>query len=444
MSLVSPAPSQIVLTSPASAVRAPQVEAAPLDRKAAAYLWIFSLMLACWLSGEALALAGWIASPLDHALQGVRYASFYFVMMFACITLVHLGTRAPQCEWRAMAALGPAATLGVLILDRITLLGLTLADAACVGFGVASIGLLGVRVRRSRGEQRARAMCLFMLTCMLPVFTVLNPFFQDLTNLWTPITLDPYAYAADEALGAQWSFVAGRWFEAAPPLRIVAGVVYYTLLFAFLGVVVVQQRAQQPPYLEIFPTLLGTTLAGYALYILFPLVGPAPAFGPAYPHAPPDVAAVFAAPLDAPLAPRNCMPSLHTVWVLLIWWHSRPFAWPLRLGAGVYLTFTLLATLGFGFHYLVDLIVAVPFALLVQAQAMPRSPETSARRLGCMGLGAALVAGWLLAIRYGLPLLAWWPAASLAASALTVAVVWQQERRLFRAYCSSAAATIPP
>jgi len=220
-------------------------------------------------------------------------------------------------------------------------------------------------------------------------------------------------------------------------------VVYYTLLFAFLAVVVAQHRVQQPPYLEIFPTLLGTTLVGYALYLLFPLVGPVSAFGAAYPYSPPDIAAAFTAPLDTPLAPRNCMPSLHTVWVLLIWWHCRPLAWPMRIGAGVYLVFTLLATLGFGFHYLVDLIVAFPFAMLVQAQATPQSAATHSRRQWSMLLGAVLVAVWLLAIRYGLPFLAWSPVASLAASALTVAVVWQLEHRLYRAYCSSPAGAIP-
>src|SRR5262245_33870979 len=377
MSIVSPPPPRIVLAPPACTVRAPEVEPGPrLERKARTYLLIFGLMLGCWLAGEALAAAGWINSPLLTAVEGVRFASFYFVMMFACLTVVHLGARAPRREWQAIAILGPVATVAVLVLDQFTQLELTWTDATCVGFGTSSIGLLGDRVRRSGGAERARATCLFMLTCMLPVFTVLNPFFQDLTNLFTPTTLDSYAYAADEYLGAQWSFVVGRWFEAAPPLRIVSSVVYYTLLFAFLAVVVAQHRVQQPPYLEIFPTLLGTTLVGYALYLLFPLVGPVSAFGAAYPYLPPDIAAAFTAPLDTPLAPRNCMPSLHTVWVLLIWWHCRPLGWSMRIGAGVYLVFTLLATLGFGFHYLVDLIVAFPFAMLVQAQATPPSAAT--------------------------------------------------------------------
>src|SRR5262245_56606729 len=190
MSLVSPPPSRIVSAPAASTVRAPEVEAGPrLERKARTYLLIFGLMLGCWLVGEALAGAGWINSPLLTAVDGVRFASFYFVMMFDCLTVVHLGARAPRREWQAIAILGPLATVAVWVLAQFIQCGLAWTDAACVGFGIASICLLGDRVRRSSGEQRARTTCLFMLTCMLPVFTVLNPFFQDLTNLFTPTTL---------------------------------------------------------------------------------------------------------------------------------------------------------------------------------------------------------------------------------------------------------------
>src|SRR2546428_13935852 len=70
-----------------------------------AYLLIFVLMSGCWLAGEILAWFGQIESPLRHLIADVRYASFYFVMMFAGFTLLHLGTRPAAGDWRAVSVL---------------------------------------------------------------------------------------------------------------------------------------------------------------------------------------------------------------------------------------------------------------------------------------------------------------------------------------------------
>ena len=66
-------------------------------------------------------------------------------------------------------------------------------------------------------------------------------------------------------------------------------------------------------------------------------------------------------------APRNAMPSVHVAATLLVFWNS--IGWPkwARAITAVFLLLTVLATLGFGEHYLVDLVVAVPFCLAVQA-----------------------------------------------------------------------------
>lgn len=431
-----------VLSPPIPLAASPDITNAsaisPAWVKARGYLLLLAVMSACWIAGEILASQGVIESPLSHLIHGVQYASFYFVMMFACFTLLHLGSRPPQAEWRTLCLAGPAATFGLWTLNPVTQFGFTIADAACVGFGLSSMTILGTRTLRTDGDERARALSLLLLTCMLLVFTVLNPFFQDVTNLLTPSTLDQYAYAADETLGTQWSFVLGRCFEALPPLRIASAVVYYTLLFAFFAVLVLQQRTQTPPCLDIFPTLLATTLIGYSIYLLFPLVGPAALFCDSFPWVAPAVSQVLTGPLEVPASARNCMPSLHTTWVLLIWWHCRPFAWPIRFVAGIYVTFTLLATLGFGFHYLVDLIVAVPFAVLVQAQATPATDVTARQRWHAMALGGVLVVLWLVAIRYGLGVLAWSPWLGWAAALVTIVVSWRAERRLYRAVCEAA------
>jgi hypothetical protein len=64
---------------------------------------------------------------------------------------------------------------------------------------------------------------------------------------------------------------------------------------------------------------------------------------------------------------RNCMPSLHVAWALLVWFNCKPFSRIVRSSAFAFVLITLVDTLGTGEHYLIDLVVAFPFAVAVQA-----------------------------------------------------------------------------
>src|SRR5260370_4594562 len=94
------------------------------------------------------------------------------------------------------------------------------------------------------------------------------------------------------------------------------------------------------------------------------------AFADVYPSSPPDVSTVLAGSLTVPDMPRNCMPSLHTAWALVIWWQARSLGRPMRIMAGVYLGFTVLATVGYGAHYVFDLVVAFPSTMACQPLCM--------------------------------------------------------------------------
>ena len=64
---------------------------------------------------------------------------------------------------------------------------------------------------------------------------------------------------------------------------------------------------------------------------------------------------------------RTGMPSLHLTWAVISWWFApRSPRWLRPLLAGFVVT-TCLATIGLGQHYLIDLIVAVPFMIGVIA-----------------------------------------------------------------------------
>ncbi len=87
-------------------------------------------------------------------------------------------------------------------------------------------------------------------------------------------------------------------------------------------------------------------------FALFPAVGPA--------HY--NWAAHSALP-----APRNCVPSMHMTWSLLIAIMARDRR--LKFAFWVFAALTAFATIAIGEHYLIDLIVAVPFTSAIRSSA---------------------------------------------------------------------------
>src|SRR5205085_4314223 len=101
-----------------------------------------------------------------------------------------------------------------------------------------------------------------------------------------------------------------------------------------------------------------------------------------------------------PPSARNCMPSLHTAWILCLFWYAPPMGRRVSAILWAFAVFTLLYALSAGGHYLVDLIVAVPFAQAV------RAATHSQWKSAAFVQNAVLVALWFLLLRYGIPLFA--------------------------------------
>jgi len=160
--------------------------------------------------------------------------------------------------------------------------------------------------------------------------------------------------------------------------------------------------------------------AGYGVYLMFPACGPEYAFR-GFPVLPSAAPALHTLNL---LAPPNCMPSLHTSTALLACWFCRP--WRFASGCALFnLALTVLATLSTGEHYIVDLVVAAPFAAFVYAAAR-REYRPAAAWL-------AAVLAWCGALRFGLPLLTSAPTLFAIVCILTVAAAWVYSTRLGRA-----------
>jgi hypothetical protein len=300
----------------------------------------------------------------------------------------------------------------------------------CFGLGAASLLVLGWRAWRCKGAARLRVLAVLLPACLVLGSVPLIFFFLILTIQLRPQTYDALAYASDGTLGVQLSFALGRLFAAVPLLATVSLLVYCTLPLAFMVLLVLHLRGKGPPVYDLLPSFLCVAVSGFLTYLIFPITGPLFVFGDSFPHAPPSAASVLAGPLNVPDVPRNCMPSLHTAWALLLWWHARPLGRSLRWGAAVWLVFTVLATLGFGAHYAFDVVVAFPSALACRALCLQTPPALTAHRHWTVFWGVLLTATWLVLLRHGLWLLDVSPWLTASAALATIGFALAREEAL--------------
>lgn len=374
-----------------------------------------------------MALARLIPAP--HRVLLALPERPFFAAALACAVVIQVTRRPKWVELRVTAALGAAISAALYR----TAGGHALEDVVVVcvsGLGLASLLVLGVQALRARGEARAELLSRWLPALVIPGMVLLSGLLVDLTAAVRPTTYDAFTFHADGALGFQPSFAMGRLFAAAPWLSAACAWIYGALPLAF-GVLFVLERRHGPGWQgDVLGLSLAIATGGFLLYFVFPVVGPCfvtadfPGAEPVFRTAP---------ALADPGVPRNCMPSLHTAWALMVFWRARRFGrWP-RLFASVFLAGTLMATLGLGFHYLVDLVVAVPFTLAIEAACTEALPSLQPLRSLTL-LGSSTAVGlWFLLIRFGTGLLRANRILPWALAVATVGVALWAQRRLARA-----------
>jgi hypothetical protein len=146
--------------------------------------------------------------------------------------------------------------------------------------------------------------------------------------------LTPHTIDAEIDFGFACSIM--DWASQHSVVDLLFRMVYAALLLAMS----LALASSEEPY-EAARCMLLAALLAVPLYIAFPACGPRWALDPS--------------------APRNCIPSLHLTWALIFVYVSSPrFRWLFAIFA----VLTAIATLTTGEHYLIDLIVAVPFSML--------------------------------------------------------------------------------
>jgi len=274
---------------------------------------------------------------------------------------------------------------------------------AALGFG--ALLLLGLRALWSEREGRENAKVLLVPALALVFFILACANVLRLTSGLSPQTDDAWLYAFDGSLGFQPSFWMGKIMYGSLVLTRMTLLTYLSLPFAMAVVCAWQiPPAARRVSWHMLTVLLLAGVAGWLLYNVVPATGPLYAFGRDFPwNSLPykDLSTFALQKMPLPLGiPRNGMPSLHMGWVVLLWWNSRGLPRALRAALIFYLFLTVIATLGSGQHYLVDLVVSLPFALAVQSVASYALPNKS-RRIAAMVYGLGFTMAWLLLVRFG-------------------------------------------
>ncbi len=178
-----------------------------------------------------------------------------------------------------------------------------------------------------------------------------------------PLTFDYHLYKIDTAFGgaARW---AAQWVgrDETRALSLFTHQVYGVLGFLLFPLLALLVREDKVRSLHGWRTLFIPYVVGTLCYLWLPATGPLNAIGgyPVDAVAPQELQALLVSVIPAP---RNAMPSLHlssAIWILMIAAALRR-KWVFTLSV-LFALGTAWATLALGEHYVIDLVVAMPFA----------------------------------------------------------------------------------
>jgi PAP2 superfamily protein len=274
---------------------------------------------------------------------------------FVLFARAHPGRRA--WGWWLLVALSIAA------LSRTTAL-----EAAIRAAGFSGILILGFLASRPEAEQdtRHRAQEATALCLSIPLMGGALIAFRDLH----PLTYDP-VLARIDSWGPPVAWDLARWFQSSSLFRFICQATYAGLPLALVAVSEAERR-QTSRRRSVLAVSALAALLGILAYQIVPATGPKYAFA-GYPAEGPLFGEWATRAPFQHLPPRNAMPSLHMTWALLVAWHAARVGWAGTLVGLSFLGLTVFAVLATGEHYLVDLVIAVPFATAIETGAAGRA-----------------------------------------------------------------------
>jgi hypothetical protein len=267
--------------------------------------------------------------------------------------------------------------------------------------GMAALAVLGTHAIWARAEDRKLLVYGFVPSVLFVASEYMASTLLDITEKLHPKTFDLFLYSFDCSLHAQFSFWMGQLFAKHSWLNWSCFLIYLALPLPLALVYAAQLKRNTDSAVQTMLAFLLTGPIGVVFYNILPACGPVHVFRnfPWYPL-------TTVAARQMPLIPivmsgaRNAIPSLHMTWVLLVWWNSRGLPRWIRAIAMAFAIFTGMATLGTGEHYFIDLVVAFPFSLMVQAACSYSLPFGSGERRNAFLFGALATLLWFAALSF--------------------------------------------
>jgi hypothetical protein len=233
--------------------------------------------------------------------------------------------------------------------------------ASNVAVSICSALLLVLAAFRTGSNRKLSDFWLVMAISQLPVALITYVLIAVATA--RRVRYDLYLNAADRLFFFPANHLA-RFLGQHPTLHSICAADYlYWWVPIWIALLATAHRNLGEAWRALATYLLSGILA-IPIYLLFPACGPAtilPNFPEIYRG---PIHVVFAIGAPAHLAPTNCVPSVHFTVALLALWFLRKSK-PLLILALVNVVITVVGTLGLGEHYLIDLLLAIPYTWFV-------------------------------------------------------------------------------
>lgn len=207
----------------------------------------------------------------------------------------------------------------------------------------------------------------FYLTFLFTLMALSTSSALSITQVIYPFTFDQIIYKIDSAF-LNINIPIVNYYEKSHPIIITIVMEAYSLLsFLLFMVVALFIRESKHEKYHIVRVLVVPFGLAFICYSIIPLTGPIYAFGTQYfPSNMPNSNELLANTIFVTPAARNAMPSMHLTGALLIFLLTAALNKKIYFYASIlFLFLTAYATLALGEHYVLDLVVALPFSAFI-------------------------------------------------------------------------------